>query len=102
MWRRRRRRGRSPVVTILQSLEEAEDDAGEVYPGDADGEDDAADDDGQRVAVGVDEGEDAAREGHDHIEESEENPRQQQEPSLCADAVYKEQRTYDIDDRHQH
>lgn len=63
-------------------MEETKDDAGEVYPDDADGEDDAADDDGQSVAVGVDEGQNTPREGHHHVEEGEEDPRQQQEPSL--------------------
>lgn len=72
----------SPVVTVLKSLEEAEDNTREVDPHGTDDEDDDANDDGKLVAMGVDEGQNTTSKGHYHIEEGEEDPWQQQEPSL--------------------
>lgn len=52
-------------------------------------------------AVGVDEHEDAATEGHDHVHERVHGPRQQQEPLLVSHAMDEQDAHDDVDDRHQ-
>lgn len=51
--------------------------------------------------MGVDEGEDSSREGHYHVEEGEEDPRQQQESSFRSNAMNENQSGDDVDDGHQ-
>ena len=73
---------RSPVVPILQGLEEAEDDTSEVDPSQGYAQNDNTDDDGEGISVRVDEGQNAPGERHNHVEESKEHPRQEQESSF--------------------
>lgn len=87
---------RSPILSILKGLEEAEDDGGEIDPREGDGQDDDANNDVGGVAVRVDEDEDATREGHHHIQEGEEHPRQEEEAAFRPYSMYHNQRHNDI------